>query len=63
MNSLVLVGLFLLVVGGSILLASRGSRRANGIAGLDAATKVALALIVSAIVLFVFAIANRSGRA
>lgn len=60
MNYFNLIGLFLLVVGGSILAVSRGSRRVNGTAGFDAATMVALACFIGAIALFIVAVATRS---
>lgn len=60
MNFLIVVGLFLLVVGVSILAVSRGSRRVNGTAGFEAATKFALACVVGAIMLFIVAVATRS---
>jgi hypothetical protein len=63
MNVLIVLGLFLLVVGGSILAVRRGSSRVDGTAGFDSATKVALACFVGAIVLFIVAVATRSSGA
>lgn len=58
LHYLFLIGLLLPCVGGSILAVNQGSRRANGTAGFDVATKGALACFAGSIALFVVAVAT-----